>query len=55
MSPSYYALTLADNTLKVVRVDNNKTVLCSKNINFSPNINITSFDKKLVVPVGPVL
>jgi len=35
LSPNYYAMTLRDNTLKVVRVDNNKAVLSAKNLHLA--------------------
>lgn len=55
LSPNYYALNLGDNTLKVVRVDNNKTVLSARNLNFSQAGNLSSFGKKVVVPSGSEL
>lgn len=35
LSPTYYAMTLADNSIKVVRVDNNKVVLSYQNLHMS--------------------
>lgn len=55
LSPNYYAMILADNTLKVVRVDNNKTVLSAKNLDMAQAGDFTSFDKKIVVPSGSQL
>jgi len=52
LSPTYYAMTLADNTVKVVRIDNNKTVLAQKVLQLTPESQMSSFDKKLIVPTG---
>jgi WD40 repeat protein len=35
LSQNYYAMTLADNTVKVVRIDNNKIVMSSKQLHIS--------------------
>jgi hypothetical protein len=48
-------MILADNTLKVVRVDNNKAVLSAKNLHMAQAGDFTSFDKKIVVPSGSQL
>lgn len=45
-------MTLADNTLKVVRVDNNKTVIGCKNLDLKGVAEISSFDRTLIVPSG---
>jgi len=45
-------MTLGDNSLKVVRVDNNKTVLHANSINLSQSSykELQSYDNTLVVP-----
>jgi hypothetical protein len=45
-------LVLGDNTLKVVRVDNNKIVLNARSLNLSKAANLLSFEKKIVVASG---
>ena len=47
----YFAVILADNTLKVVRMDNNKIVLTCQKPLFSKS-NMTSVESTLVVPDG---
>ena len=54
LSENYYGLTLADNTVKVVRIDNNKIVMSSKLLHITEQ-QISSFHKNLVVPSGTKL
>jgi len=52
LSHNFYSMILADNTLKVVRTDNNKTVLQKRVLHLEYDSQIDSIDKKLVVPSG---
>jgi hypothetical protein len=46
---------LADNSVKVVRIDNNKVVLDTQNLDFSIKSSLSNTGKSLVVAVGTKL
>lgn len=48
MTPTYYSTLLADNTVKVIRVDNNKPVLTTQLLNLAENPVLSAFGKQLV-------
>lgn len=52
LSQNFYALTLGDNSIKVVRIDNNKVVLHSRNLNLeqSKQKEMQSFGSTMLVP-----
>ena len=52
ISPNYYAVTLADNSVKVVRVDNNKAVLTVGLLNLKEEPQLSSVGKKLISVCG---
>jgi len=46
---------LADNSIKVVRIDNNKIVIDTQNLDLGTTLNLSNVGKSLVVPVGTIL
>ena len=52
MSQIYYALTLGNNTLKVIRSDNNKIVVQAKGLHFDAKSELSAINKKIIVNQG---
>ena len=55
LTKNYYGLLLGDNSFKVVRFDNNKSVINTSNVNFAGSSAIQSFDEYLIVQDGSQL
>lgn len=52
LSPTYYVVTLANNSVKVLRTDNNKLQTETKGIDLTEVTSVSSFDTNLVVTCG---
>lgn len=52
VSQIYYALTLGNNTLKVIRSDNNKIVVQAKGLHFDTKSELSAINKKIIVNQG---
>ena len=64
IATTYYALTLGDNSVKVIRFDNNKAVVCKQGLDVKQicedkdsdvKICITDAGTQFINPIGPQL